>query len=445
MLGAVSLAFTGCHRQVRPAREGLAGLTVPLVSAPGVRLQVTGRAAEMPALITFDVAAPLTMVSRGCFSSDPDSTGAALWSAPHRGPQPVSIVEAPEVLIADRALHLTRVALSDEKTCTVAVGADVLLAHSLTIDPFSRTVHFDTSRPLTEWQTRAHAQPEGELVTLQRDPKFDWPLLPVRLTQGAHALTVTLALKTDEPFTVVSAAAVKASELTELPGEVVLVSGLELTPGRPMQVTAVKTSTSVDAPGLAGDLGADVWSHTVTSLDLAAGVLWLQHSQVTADGRCGAAGHESGEACFSLQQQRFSEGLQVTLGVRRPIREQLRVWLELEGPEAAMCRVSIAFAPQPAGASASHVLPWPRLTKSLPVCHAALAHLQSVRLGLMEEGAAATCPGTCAEVHDLSTGRVSCECQPGPAGLSAEQLEVLVHLPSHGAPVDAEPEEPKDP
>jgi hypothetical protein len=200
-----------------------------------------------------------------------------------------------------------------------------------------------------------------------------------------------------------------------------------------------------------GLLGADVWGRFDSFIDLSGGVVVLHRPRVLLSGaraQCERGGVVSEESCFELHSQPFDGGVEVGLAVWRALPNGARVTLDLEGAAGAPCRVGLTFPATDRGRNASHRLPWARLRDVLPACGEALSHATRATPGLFEDSSLPGCPGTCAFAYELTTGKMTCECQPTRAGLDEadekhlleQYRQVLQRRP--GASDAAEPEDP---
>ena len=455
----VVLLVAACHAQTRtPAVEGLDGLTAPLLPSPLMRLGLKGQVDGAPALVEFDVTSPMTFVSTGCTEGSFDGLGAAEFVPLRGAPHQVQLVRSPELRVEGRRVSLAAVALFEDRECSLMLGSDALTGLAFTADPVTRSIHFEKSRSVSEWQAFTYAGMTKQVVALTRAPKFNWPLLAVRLRQGPLTTTSTFALSTVGTFSSVHEAPMRQAgfQLLQPPGPdvkekaagAVTIDSLEVTPDEPIDVGALRVSHDTEANdhGITGVLGADVWGQFVIALDLTAGVMLLQRPVFDArEKTCTKATSATQEACFAINTRSEKEGLLTTVAIHRPVVEGLRVWLELDGVDRSLCRVAISVPALSKPFTTQHRLPWSRLAKSLPACEALLKRATGAHFGLIEEGAATECPGVCVTVSDTRSGRISCECQPGPAGFSVEQLSVMQAAAKHRVPPEVLLEEPKDP
>ncbi len=495
----------GCAgRQVREEPQRLDGLELPLRGGAGVRAEVDGSVGGVAARVFLDVAAPITMLSTGCFGPElPKTTTFVRFLEPGGEWQEAPEIDLPPARLGDRRVGSRRVALYEEdETCVLVLGSDVLMPYALEFDPERRVVRVLPTRPRGEYvlEERAAAASAGDptqteglvtdftLIDLTREPKTDWPLLAVRLKQGRVTLTGTFVLSSALARTRVGRQfAVEASLKTgpdfvrelgvpegfalprSIGADTYAVERVELSPDFGVRFVELEASDEWKAQGVIGVLGGDVWGKFVATIDPAAGVLALRRPKVVRAGsvqRCVPPGPytsrrppPSEDACFVLNQRPAEGGTEMIATVWRELPKGARVYLDLideKGQEiSSTCRLGLTFGRSDRGVSAAHRLPWSGLGESMPDCAAAISSAAAVRFSLWEEGALDACPGQCAFVQDALTYQTSCECQSGPlVGASdAEQkfiemyrriLEQRAREPAEREPAETEPE-PGDP
>ncbi len=213
-LGAL-LLLAGCHREARspaaPEAPGsLVGQTLPLLPSPHLRLAVEGHLGIQPLPVVLDVARALSAVSSGCWSEKrppPPIMGSARVPDVYAGPGGLKdwpLVRLSGLRVGPVLLGPRGVGLTDERSCSVTLGADVLGAYAFTVDPLRREVSFAKSRPRADYlaEAAAGAGPavEAHWLELSRDPVGDWPLLAARVSQGDKVLTGPFVLASREPF-----------------------------------------------------------------------------------------------------------------------------------------------------------------------------------------------------------------------------------------------------
>jgi len=469
---AAALAFASCHRDpAPPAVDTLAGLTLPLKPGPGLRLLLDGFVGDRPADVQLDVTTPMTFVTPACL--DEPRVGAKVAIDDPLGPTetfPVTRVEG--LTLGGVRFRTFEAALAGGKGCVVVLGLDLLGGLALDVSPARREVSLRPSQSRAQWEAEVQAKGlEAQLLALTKDPTHDWPLLPVRLTQGPRLVTFSVVLSSRDARSRIFESAVKEAALrsgqglleglplppgVSLPKQLAQLSGvafekLELSPGFGVVDGLIEVEPGAPPHGIAGLLGADVWGRFDAAIDLQAGLLVLRRPRLFTSGAratCERAGAASEDACFELETRRDARRtLVATATIWRPLPEGAR--LVLEGPAAtgARCRVGFTFPPGDRGRSTQHAFPWARLVQSMPECAASLASAESLSFGLYEEEPLKECPGLCAFAQDLQTGRISCECQPGPAGLdgvSEHQVLELFRRAMKAQDVERE-REPADP
>jgi len=413
--------------------DDLAGARFRLRGGTSFRLLVEGSVEEHAAQVLLDVGSAYTTASVGCFDAVPPSAGTVRIPLASGG-----LAEVPEVMlhavrIGALRLGSRKVGLDGEsRRCELTLGQDVLSAYALEIDPALREVRLQRPRErafYVEQASRAAEVSDALLLDVTRDPKADWPILTVRLIQPQRSWAAPFVLATREPHSVVSDAAARQAGLTPgvdmlkelgMPGELpgYPLEALELAPGVGVRWTGMVAEARWTNPGAVGLLGADVWGRFRSTLDVRAGVLLLWRPKVVATGerqQCLTAQGPSAQACFSLESfQLPGQPVEVVATVWREVPQGVRLYLEPRAADASPtqlpCRVGLTFDTADRGSSGQYLLPWEGLQKSLPRCAEALHAVASYALGILEEGALAQCPGQCAFVEELDTGRAACEC-----------------------------------
>lgn len=482
-LALLALVAAACSaRYVGPPGSGdLTGLTLPLKSSPGLRLSVDGDVQGTRAEIVFDVASPLSRVTTGCFEEAP-TTGATV-----RIPRPDGQTDLASAMVvhgisfgAHRFRALAAGSRQSER-CIVTIGNDVLMAWAMSVDVARRTVTFSPSQSLEHWRELAVAPPkeragfESHLLELTRDPLTDWPLLPVRVTQGPAELVGPFVLSTGEGQSQVAADAARGAGLrsgfeliegVELPEDVkipveletfkgITFDAVELAPGFGVHEGALRSVPAGEGRQRAalGVLGCDLWGRFDAVIDVGANVLLLQRPRVLVSGghqRCDRGGRADEESCFELQVAKTKAALIATGTVWRALPEGGRLHFDFsssKGKISSPCRMGLTFSPTDRGESTQHELPWEQLEQIMPACAAALKDASGVELSMFEDGALPECPGTCAFAQDLRSGRVSCECQPQVAGVATEAERHFLRIykmirENKGLPPELEPQDP---
>ncbi len=450
-LGALLLVLSGCLRGAGPATPAevpgsLAGQTLPLLPSPNLRLVVEGHLRGRPVPVVLDVARALSAVSAGCWDEKnppPPTVGTARVPDVYAGPGGVRdwpLVRVSGLRVGNTPLGPRGVGLTDERVCSVTLGADVLAPYAFTVDPLRREVSFEKSRPRAEYLAEAAApgaDPAEEVLRLElsREPVGDWPLLAARVTQGEAALTGPFVLGTREPFSRLALGAAEAQGFqpletaANLPPRAYLVDAVEMASGVGVQPLVLEAGVGWRNPTTLGRLGPDVWGRFRTTVDVQGDTLVLRRPRVqSVEGRqrCARPGAQNPEelreeSCFGLHVRRGAEGrMAVTGSVFRDLPEGGRLHLELLGedgkPLTLDCQVGFSFAPTSRGVTTQHLVPWPRLVQAMPECNEALKTVRGYSLALFEEGQLQECPNACIFVHQPSTRRTICECQPTPLG-----------------------------
>lgn len=449
-LGALLLLLAGCYRGAGPAAPEapgtLVGQTLPLLPSPNLRLVVEGQLNGRLVPVVLDVARALTAVSSGCWDEKrprPPIVGNARVPDVYAGPGGVRdwpLVRVSGLRVGGVLLGARGMGLTDERACSVTLGADVLASYAFTVDPLRREVTFQKSRPRAEYLAEAAApgaDPAEEVhrLELAREPVGDWPLLAARVTQGEAALTGPFVLGTREPFSRLALGPAEAQGLqpletaANLPPRAYVVDAVEVASGLGVNPVVLEAGVGWRNPITLGRLGPDVWGRFRATVDVQGDTLVLRRPRVqVSEGRqrCARPGSQNPEAfqeesCFGLHVRRGTEGrMAVTGAVFRDLPEGGRVHLEPLGedgkPLTLDCQVGFSFSPTSRGATTQHLVPWPRLTQAMPECNEALKTARSYALALFEEGQLQECPNACIFVHQSSTRRTICECQPTPLG-----------------------------
>ncbi len=465
------LFLSGCHQVAPgpPGVESLSGLTLRLSSSPALRLSVEGAVAEFEAEISFDPSQSVSFVTSRCV---PDPAFRARVSvADAFGPDETY----PVTRVAGLRLGATRfrtfeAAIASGKSCVVVLGAPELKELALEVNPVSRTVHFRPSQSKEQWAAEAEASGEdAQVLNLTKDPRYDWPLLPIRVRQGQSTVDVTMLMSLREPRSRVFEDWARAAGLkpglellegldlpkgVELPPELSQLRGysvdtLDFAPGFGLQVSSLESEPGAPPHGVQGLIGADAWSRFLMVYDVGSSVLVLRRPRVFVSGnsaRCERGGAISEEACFELATATSADGLDVTAAIWRPLSRGAQLSLDLTGGSGT-CRLGLTFSAGDRGRTTHHRFPWKKLGESIPACADAFKGVTAISPGLMEESSLPECPGVCAYARDSVTGRMSCECQPGvrTAGGEADRhlLELLKRmLDEKRPPREVEPNDP---
>ncbi len=475
---AIALLLASCVKPMpaEPA-DPLDGLSARLTSGAGLRMQIGGAVDGRSAQVVFDVSSPLTTVTTGCFAEPPSSRGSVRF--PHPGGRWLKLgeVKLERAKVGERRLGERMAGLwEDGARCEVVLGTDVLLPYALEVDPSRRELMVTRSRPRADYFASASEEQasadEVHVLELTREPTTDWPMLAVRLRQGEAVLTGPFILATAELHSSISdeaarengfrsgAELIRALMRSGAPLPERLEFGgygfdeLELAPGFGFRFAAMRGDAAWRNRGALGLLGSDVWGRFHVTVDVGAGVLVLKRPKVVTSGKrqqCGGA--QSEEACFGLHAFRDGEGITAVGAVWRDLPEGGRVYLEPLGDFGewrTACRIGFSFGRVDRGVSTLHHFPWEGLEESMPQCAASLKQASGATLALFEEGQLGSCPGHCAFVHELTTNRVSCECQPQLGGAAGEAERKFLELyrqmlERHQLPRSPNPSEEKEP
>jgi hypothetical protein len=433
-LAALMLGLA-CRPEIRRAgSESLAGYSARMPLEGDLRLELSGTVDDSPARILLEVASPLSTVTTGCFlrSGNPRSRGRV------RLPQlDGSWLELPEVVVSGARLGPIRLEdrlaglLTADGQCVFTLGSDALGPFALEIDPERRQVTLTSTRPRQAYlgeadsSTSANSVEERSLLPLARDPKSDWPLLTARILQDTTDAAVTFALSTAAEQSAISESAAREAGLKppSRPARFRL-DELQLSPGLGVHQVALEGRSKWSNQAAIGVLGSDVWGHFRVTLDVQAGVLILRRPRlVKTRGRQLCAdeeGQSSEERCFALHALKLGDGLAALATVWRELPEGARLHLdpiEKSGRSIASdCRFGLTFSPSDRGTSTAQQFPWPAMERTFPACAGAIRQAEGFALALFEEGSLEQCPGQCAFVRHLRSGRLSCQCVDNPAG-----------------------------
>jgi hypothetical protein len=252
---ALVLCLTGCPRETGPApTDDLTNVSVPLAPGP-VRLMTAGFVGDVPAEVFFDVGAPLSTVTSGCFPDGPPIDGRVETRFPDGSTRALPETKLRAVKFGGVRYGPLKAGVEEAKDCEVVLGVNALTPWALKLDLAQRQLTFLRSATRTDYQARALDQSAGGWEThqleLTRDPAGDWPMLAVRVKQGEQMLTAPFVLSTREAVTKVSAEAVRGSGLRvgrELFDGLPVPDGITLPPS--MTVTDVVVTDALElAPG----------------------------------------------------------------------------------------------------------------------------------------------------------------------------------------------------
>ncbi len=462
------LAFAACHPPVRtPLRDSLVGVKAPLLPSPSLALVLPGRVGDRPAAVFLDSTARLPRVTTSCFDEPLMGGGRAVLVDPLEGSTERPLTRLDDFTLADERLRTFRAALVEGPTCEVFLGGALLDGVAFEVDALAREVRFVPSRPLAEWRKLAEASADALWVLeLTREPRHDWPMLPVRLSQGEASLTAPFVLSTAALQSTLLASRAEAAGLTRASAlladrpelgrearaalDAVLVPVVELSPGLRAPPSRFELIRGAAASGLAGALGVDAWPAGDVTVDLTGGVFAIRRPRTFVEPgrgtRCSRGGPSSEERCFELQVLRAKAGLVLSARVWSVPERGLAVLLDLDGVSSAECRVGLSVPAHKAGVSTQHLLPWPSLAKSQPGCRQALAKATGARFGALSDGPA-PCPQLGVFVAEPSRAQLTCEGGRGLTGASGlSEATVLDWLEKDLREAAPPPEEePPDP
>lgn len=471
LLLSAALTLAGCHAQKGPPGvDSLGGLTLPLVSSPALRLVVAGTLADAPAEVAFDPSQPVSFISSKCV---PEASLFARVSVPDAfGPdETFAVTRVAGLTLGATRFRTFEAAVGEGKHCVVVLGAPELSGLALEVSPVARTVRFRPSQTREQWAAEAEASGEdAQVFSLTKEPRYDWPLLSVRMRQGPQRFDATLLFSLREVRSRVFEASATAAGLKPgarlleglpLPQGAVLPPGvdklkgyawdtLELAPGFGLSVGSLEPEPGAPPHAAQGVLGADVWGRFFTTYDVASSTVVLRRPRVFVAGNratCERGGAVNEEACFDLHATPTTEGVDVTAVVWRPLPYGAQLSLDVTGG-AGTCRIGMTFSPGDRGRSTQHSFPWRRVADGMPGCKAdAFKGVTAVTLGFLDESTLPQCPGVCGFARDAQTGKLTCECQAFAGVSDGETTRRLLELYQRALeerPLTRE-DEPKDP
>jgi hypothetical protein len=468
---ALLLLLLACHREVGPPpADSLVGLELPLRVQPTLQLALDGLLDGRPAEVLVDLSQPVSFVSDACLDEPPLSARVKVADA--FGPdETFALTRVRGLSLGGTRFRPFEAALAGGKTCVVVLGQPELADAAVELDPTRRRLRFRPSQSREAWLAEAQASgDEAQVLTLEKEPRYDWPLLPVRVRQdgrtASFALVVSLRESRSRLFEASAQSAglrsaadalasLGSAEAAKLARELPMLQAwkwdtLELSPGFGVEGGGFEREPGAPPHAPQGVLGADVWGRFLLALDVREGVLVLRRPRLLTSGsrvQCERGGRLDEAACFEVHARPVSDGLAVTVTVWRPLAEGGQLSLDLVGAPAGACRVGVGFGPGDRGRSSQHVFPWQGLEERVPACDGAFTGAMGAEPGLFEESPMPQCPGVCAWARDAVSGRVACECQPRPRTLDADGekrlLEMLKRLDDErAAPREQEPQDP---
>jgi hypothetical protein len=400
--------------------------------------------------VQLDPGAPLSFATPACAGATPE--GRSVTVADPFGPdEAFALTRVHGLELGGAAVPDFAAGLIAGKGCLLVLGGDALAGLALEVRAGARTVTFRPSAGAAAWLATVPAGHEVQALALTREPRHDWPLLAVRVSQGRAHFTGPLLFSAREPRSRLYETPAREAGLRPglellrglplpdglaLPAKLKALRGfavdqVELTPGFGVSSLLLGLEAGAAPHAPLGVLGADVWGRFDAIIDLPAKVVVLHRPRVLISGagaQCDRGGAPSQEACFELHSRRVETGLEVALVVWRALPEGAHVTLDLTGVEQRRCKVGLTFPPTDRGRSSSHLLPWSRLREALPSCGEALSRATGVAPGLLEDGPMPGCPGVCAFAQDLESGRLTCECQATHPSLDEEAEQTLLEL-----------------
>ena len=447
---AVLVLFTACVRGISPSGSAsLVGLTVPLVSAPSFRLVLAANLAGRPATVQLDPGVELSLVSTGCPGLVPLSAQVRVVD-PFAPERTYRLARVGGLDLGSGRLKDFDAGVTEDEGCVVILGGDVLAGLALEVHVAAREVRFRPSASREAWLAVMPSNEEVEVVTLTREPRHDWPLVTVRVTQADASFTGALLFSTREPRTRIFEASARAAGLRPglelfhglpLPEGLVLPRSLEGLRG--FAVDRVELSKGVGVANVSVDLepgapphlphgvlGADVWARFDAVIDMKEGLVVLHRPRVLTSGArtlCERDGRLGEDVCFEVTQRQTPGATVVGMATWRPLPEGGRITFDFAGVDPP-CRIGYSFPPTDRGRSTLHELPWERLKQVMPACAASLASAKAVEPGLFQDGPLEECPGVCAYAQDIASARVTCECQPTRGNLDEDAERELLNL-----------------
>ncbi len=437
---AAALLLCACVRDTRPApTDNLNGLKVALAPGP-MRLLTAGFVGSIRAEVFFDVGAPLSTATEGCFEEGPRLEGHVEAGFPDGTRRKLPELTMRGLSFGGHRHVPIKVGVEDGKACQVVLGINTLLPWALKVNLALRELTFLPSATRLDYQARALEQAaegfETHQLELTRDPAGDWPMLAVRVKQASQTLVGPFVLSTRDAVTRVSTTAARGAGLKvgkelfdglpipegiNLPPSMVVTDvlptdGLELSPGFGLATTSVRVDSAWEGKGAVGVAGADVWGRFDAVIDVQGGILWLKRPRVLQSGavqRCVRGAVTGEEGCYELFSKGTPAGLEVAVTLWRALPTGGRLYLDVAGEPQPPCRVGFSFGPTDRGASAHFLFPWPRMSESMPPCAAGLASATGAVFSLYEDGPLPQCPGSCAFADDPLTRRISCACDAG--------------------------------
>lgn len=413
-------------------QEDLSGLVLPLEGGPTLRWVVAGEVSGRRAEVDLDLAAPLSLVTTGCFTAPPETKTTVKLMQVSGDYISLPEVTLPATAIGGRRIKPRPAGLMEAAECKVVLGTDVLGRYAFHFSPVTWEVRIATP-------SKGPADPEA--LPLAKDPQTDRLLVAARIhPETGHELVANFILSTTTPRSLLSEAAALGARIEtdralirrlKLPDSVLQpllqvstfsVKSVELAPALSVERITIDGTRQWAQPAAVGLLGLDVWGRFEAVVDVPGQSLTLRRPEVTGEARsprCTAGAATTQEGCFALHATRADGGVRAAVTVWRELPVGGRIYLEpldAEGKTArAPCRIGFNLPAGDSGQSISQVFPWPELEKAFPACGEALKEAHGANLLLFEEGADSQCSGHCAmAVHPRGRAMVcSCASAPG--------------------------------
>lgn len=280
------LVLCDCARGARGSVGSVVGLTLPLVPSPLLPVLVEGRLRGARALVQLDPGAAMSFVTSGC---RPSLLGTQVTVADPFGPdETFSLASVDGLELGTARLAAFAPGLMEGHQCQVVLGDDVLKGLALELHVNARTVTFRGSATAEAWLSTVPARDEAQALPLSRDPRHDWPLLAVQVSQGSARLTGALLFSARHSRTRLFEAPARAAGL-QLG---VAVDQVELFPGFGVPQVRLDLEPGEPPHTPLGVLGADVWGRFDAVIDVSGGVLMLHRPRVLTSAPCDSAAAE---------------------------------------------------------------------------------------------------------------------------------------------------------
>lgn len=293
------VCLLGCHRVTGSVGvESLVDLTLKLESTPTLRPAVRGSVEEFEAEISFDPSRPVSFITSKCAGEAPLLARVSIPS-PFGADQGFPLCRVVGLHLGATKFRNFEAAVTAGKKCAVVLGAPELKELALEINPEGGTIRFRPSQSRAQWAAELAASDEGgQVLTLTKEPRYDWPLVSVRLRQRLATFDGPLLLSLSEPRTRLfegPARAAGVSSVSELlsqaglpgpPPELAKLRGypfdsLEFAPGFGLKPALVEAEPGLPPHVAEGVLGFDAWGRFVVAYDVGSSVLVLRPLRVS--------------------------------------------------------------------------------------------------------------------------------------------------------------------